>query len=238
MRHLLLVLPLAACAPGDADDAAADDDTTTAGSTGADTHDTDRGPVEFVCPEGPAPSDPFADCIESFWPEGAGFGQDRLPDVVLGPPVGGAGVDAGLDVLSLGCGGGITLAFDAPGLVDGPGPDFLVFENPLPVGDVTFVEPARVLVSADGRDWRVFACDPSADPPTGCAGIRQVFAGADPTDPAAAGGDAFDLADVGLARARYLRLLDVGVAYHGDRMWCGGGGGGFDLDAVAALHGE
>ena len=34
------------------------------------------------------------------------------------------------------------------------------------------------------------------------------------------------------------RLLDVGVAYWGARTWCGGGGGGFDLDAVAVVHAE
>ncbi len=70
--------------------------------------------------------------------------------------------------------------------------------------------------------------------------MAQVFAGPDnaidPTDPAAAGGDAFDLADLGLTRARYVRLLDVGVTYYGARTWCGGGGGGFDLDAIAVVH--
>ena len=48
----------------------------------------------------------------------------------------------------------------------------------------------------------------------------------------------FDLADLGLSEARYVRLLDVSVAYYGDRMWCGGGGGGFDLDAIAVVHGN
>jgi hypothetical protein len=99
-----------------------------------------------------------------------------------------------------------------------------------------------VLASADGIDWRAFPCDPvHDDPPLGCAGVARVLAGPDndidPTDPASAGGDAFDLADVGLTSARYVRLLDVGVAYYGARTWCGGGGGGFDLDAVAVVHG-
>ncbi len=212
-------------------------------STGevADTHDTDVSPVEFQCQPGVAPSDPFIDCVESFLPEGAVFGQDRFPEVVYGPPVAGSPNMGSLDVLSLGCGGAITLYFDEPAIVDGPGPDFIVFENPLPVGMSTFVEPARVLVSADGLDWREFPCATDVQPPLGCAGVAQVFAGPDnmldPTDPAAAGGDAFDLAELGLTRARYVRLRDVGVAYYGARTWCGGAGGGFDLDAIAVVHG-
>ncbi|MBA3547198.1 MAG: hypothetical protein H0T76_11990 [Nannocystis sp.] len=187
-----------------------------------------------------APSDPFIDCVESFLPEGAVFGQDRFPEVVYGPPVAGSPNMGSLDVLSLGCGGAITLYFDAPAIVDGPGPDFIVFENAIPAGTGTFAEPARVLVSDDGLVWHAFPCDPVADDTlTGCAGVSVVHAGdmTDPTDPALAGGDAFDLAMLGLSTVRYVRLLDVGVAYYGDRMWCGGGGGGFDLDAIAVVHG-
>jgi hypothetical protein len=144
-------------------------------------------------------------------------------------------------VLSLGCGGELTLYFDDPAIVDGPGPDFIVFENPLPTGDMTFAEPARVLVSADGESGTPSPATPPTTPRSAApawprsAGPDNMI---DPTDPALAGGDAFDLADLGLATARYIRLLDVGVAYYGGRMWCGGGGGGFDLDAIAAVHGN
>ena len=265
-RSLLPALILLACNPGapaDVDasstttDGATTDGATTDGATSgdtsttddsssgdpaADTHDTDLSPVEFRCQPGAAPSDAFIDCVESFTPEGAVFGQDRLPEVVYGPPVAGPASMGSLDVLSLGCGGEITLYFDAPAIVDGPGPDFIVFENPIPVGDSTFAEPARVLVSADGLEWHAFPCDPGDDALTGCAGVALVHAGGDdmldPTDPALAGGDAFDLAELGLTTARYIRLLDVGVTYYGGRMWCGGGGGGFDLDAIAVVHGN
>ena len=214
---------------------------TTGAATTVDTHDTDDSPVAFTCGPGVAPSDAFVDCVESFTPEGAMFGQDRFPQVVFGPPQAGAGGTGSVDVLSLGCGGEITLYFDAPAIVDGPGADFIVFENPLPVGESTFVEPARVLVSADGLTWHAFPCDPLGEhPPLGCAGIARVYAGPensiDPTDPATAGGDAFDLAQLGLGEARYVGLLDVGEAYYGARTWCGGGGGGFDLDAIAVVH--
>jgi hypothetical protein len=48
-----------------------------------------------------------------------------------------------------------------------------------------------------------------------------------------AGGDAFDLADVGLAQARFVRITD------GDtRIGFTGSGQGFDLDALVVLHGR
>jgi hypothetical protein len=217
MRRLLLVLPLA-CEPA------------------ADPHlDPEQPPVAFTCQPGTAPADPFIDCIESFTPQAADFGQDRMPDVVLGPPVAGAPGMGGLDVLSLGCDGEVTVFFDDPAIADGPGPDFIVFENPLATGDTAFVEPARVFASADGVAWHAFPCDPAGAAP-GCAGLTPVIADADPTDLATAGGDAFDLADVGLESARYIRLVDVGVAHYGDRLWCGGGSGGFDLDAIAIVQ--
>lgn len=213
-------------------------DASTGDESGADTHDTDIEPVAFQCQPGVTPSDPFIDCVESFTPEGATFGQDRFPQVVYGPPMPGPANMGSLDVLALGCGGEITLYFDAPAIVDGPGPDLIVFENPIPFGSGTFAEPARVLVSADGLEWHAFPCDPAGDATLlGCAGVALVHETDDPTDPALAGGDAFDLAQLGLTSARYVRLIDLSVAYHGDRMWCGGGGGGFDLDAIAVVHG-
>jgi hypothetical protein len=202
----------------------------------------DDSPIAGAC-EPTGNDDPYADCIDAFEPaDGVGFGHDALPDVVLGPPHAGAAGAGSMDVASLGCGGRITLVFDAPAIVDGPGPDLLVFENPFRTGDETFAEPARVLVSDDGVAWAAFDCDVAGDgtwPPTGCAGIEPVLADGDPaTDPAVAGGDAFDLADVGLAQARYVRLVDVTEEHYGDSMWCGGDGGGFDLDAVAAVEHE
>ena len=66
----------------------------------------------------------------------------------------------------------------------------------------------------------------------------ESFRAIDPQDPEQAGGDAFDLADVGLPRARWVRLIDVGERYYGHGMWCAGDAGGFDLDAIAAIHPE
>ncbi|MCR9162065.1 MAG: cell surface protein [Nannocystaceae bacterium] len=224
MIHRLRLLPLllAACDPSASDPVLS-----------AETEGVLVTPIDGRCPQG-EDADPWADCIESFEPgPEAVFGQEFLPEVVLGPPMppqaGGS-----VDVLSLGCGGQITLAFDPPGIVDGPGDDLVVYENPFATGDTTFAEPARVLVSEDGTTWRAFGCELTGLgdwPPHGCAGITPVSGG----DDGFIGGDAFDLADVGLPSARYVRLVDVSSAYFGTDMWCTGGAGGFDLDAVEAL---
>lgn len=225
MRRLSLALLLAACDP------AAD----VVEPVVLATPDASQPAVAFTCEPSDAASDPYIDCIESFAPRDATFGQDHMPGVVLGPPVPGPPGMGGLDVLSLGCGGEITLFFDDPAIFDGPGPDFLVFENPLATGDTAFIEPARVLASPDGETWYPFPCDPAGDAP-GCAGVNPVHPHADWSDPMAAGGDAFDLADLGLESARYIRIIDVGEAHYGHRLWCGNSSGGFDLDAIAALH--
>ena len=175
--------------------------------------------------------DPFADFLVSFEPgEGAGFGEELLPGVVMGPPQG-AGPDAGsTDVVSLGREGTITLGFNDMEAIDGDGPDLLVFENPFP----GWLEAGIVSASEDGETWFAWSCSEDGDR-AGCAGIQPVLAHPDnnvsPLDPGTAGGDAFDLADLGLARARYIRIQDTGSNdYEGPS-------GGFDLDAVAIVNG-
>lgn len=234
--HALLLLSLAlACGEGSAADAGLDG--IVPDETGA--------PIPGDCTLDPgAASDPFVDCVEAFDPaDGVSFGHDLLPDVVLGPPEGGGDAKGSEDVVSLGCGGSITVGFAGPGIGDGPGPDFLVFENPFVAGEQTFSEPAWVGVSEDGMAWTWFPCvlnGTGSWPATGCAGVETVHAAStntiDPTDPDRAGGDAFDLADMGVERVRYLRFLDATVEFHGDEIWCGGDAGGFDLDAVAVIH--
>lgn len=163
---------------------------------------------------------------------GSGFGLDEYPEVILGPPEGGGAGAGSLDVLTLGQGGFVTLAFEGNGIVDGPGVDFVVFENAFFVGgdpEHPYAELARVEVSTDGVEWVAFPCEPSGYPFGSCAGWHPVYASSDepsldPTDPEVAGGDAFDLADVGLSLARYVRVVDL--ASHPTT---------FDLDAVAIV---
>ena len=187
---------------------------------------------------------PYARGVVSFEPgPGAGFGQDKLPGVVLGPPRGKGTMAGSLDVLSLGVGGQITLSFGAQGIVDGPGDDFIVFENPFWFrGDPleVFAELAEVSVSEDGERWVSFPCDPGAAQLEqerlvwpGCAGYSptlkydpwQVV----PLRPALVGGDGFDLAQVGLQRARFVRLRDRSDQGQAPSA-------GFDLDAVGIVH--
>lgn len=180
-------------------------------------------------------------------PRGGGLSQGATDTVSLGQTVGGAV-------------GGITVAFVDNVIVNGPGADFTVFENAfLQAGLVTgppYAEPGTIAVSADGVHWAAFPCALEQAPyHPGCAGVYPVFANRDdpaapsalvpctapvaslvgldlPPDyrPACSGGDSFDLAAVGLAAARYVRV-DAGP--RDARL---GGLSGFDLDAVAAVH--
>ncbi|MFQ5719889.1 MAG: hypothetical protein ACE5IK_10120 [Acidobacteriota bacterium] len=127
-------------------------------------------------------------------------------------------------------------------------------------GFAVFVEPATVEVSADGVQWAVFPFDAAAVADsaggvadwnlflrlTGLAGVTPTFSGNwtvpnapdiwDPNRPggvSGAGGDAFDLATVGISAARFIRLTDAAVS-----STTAGSSAGFDLDAVVVLHGR
>ena len=209
--------------------------------------------------------DPYADAVVSFIPgTGAGTGQAELPDVVLGGPQGLGLFLGGLDVLSLGAGGVIELEFTDNVIVDRPGVDFTVFENPfftqvLGVVGEPFAEPGQVSVSQDGVTWYVFDdCETAPlEPPfhPGCAGVLaslsdvldvgtphpSIPSNVAPASlvgmpvgslelPEGSGGDSFDLEDVGLTWARFVRIEDIGPALGQ------AGTVGFDLDAVVAIN--
>jgi hypothetical protein len=218
---------------------------------GSATAVTDGAPVPA---DAPASGAAFVTGVVSFDPgECAGFNASALPGVVEGPPVGGGSDRGSTDVVSLGVGGSIVVSFAPDAIVDGPGPDFIVFENPFWVAgnsDDVYAEPGEVSVSDDGVTWQTFPCAPAPDPqsahgtgvapPYGaCAGWHVVWSsptnGISPIDPAVAGGDAFDLADLGVTRARYVRIVDK------TREACPETGprpdtDGFDLDAVSIVH--
>lgn len=187
------------------------------------------------------PDDPpsrTVSCIEAFEPgEGAGHGADRYPEIVYGEPVGGGERQGSLDVLALGKGGTIVVGFGGNAIADGDGPDFTVFENPFWIGGDPgrpFAELAEVSVSDDGETWATFSCRSEEAPYEGCAGVRPVLAGSSESDasafdPTESGGDPFDLADLGLTEARFVRIRDLGNPG-------GGGTAGFDLDAVAIVN--
>ncbi len=135
-------------------------------------------------------------------------------------------------VVSLGKGGYIALEFDPP-ITDGPGPDFIVFENAFRYGNgQVFDEWMGVEVSQDGQNWVTFPFDSltgeglAGRTPTGCAGCSGPI---DWQDPAQAGGDAFDLAQVGLSWARYVRVWDATHWQSPDRLSA-------ELDGMVAIH--
>ena len=184
-------------------------------------------------------TDPWADEVVDFRPgtPWSGFGYDFFPDNVLGPPTPSAAVgpytpaNSEDEILSLGDSGQVTLKFTDNVVVNGPGPDFTVFENVfinLWTGE-PFVEAATVSVSQDGEQWYTFPFDTTTL--EGLAGVHPVRCTLCPTNPDSSGGDPFDLDAVGLEWIRYVRLTDLGSfwkegPYNGD----------FDLDAVVAVH--
>jgi hypothetical protein len=181
--------------------------------------------------------------------EDGGFGQEGMPGIVLGPSNGAGDGTQGLDVLSLGAGGAITLSFgDNLCVVEQGGDDLVVLENAFFVaGDPAnrFVETGRVALSQDGVNFVEFPTSVNSALPPGDPNRYPGFAGREPvysgTDPNEVGGDRFDLADLpppGLSWARYIRITDTAGDPEdpGDLIGPGYGKSGFDLDAVAALH--
>jgi hypothetical protein len=89
-----------------------------------------------------------------------------------------------------------------------------------------------VAVSLDGIEWHEFPCDASASTPegwAGCAGwnpVLEAAPGADFLDPAQVGGDAFDIADLGVEAFRFVRIRDLSTEGAPPSA-------GFDLDAIA-----
>jgi hypothetical protein len=158
----------------------------------------------------------------------AGARQDASfadTSLALGGPTGDKDLSKqSLDVYNLGRNGSITLGFTKDGqsraMTNGPGEDFIVFENAFyqespsyPEGDPTrsFAELMFVEVSSNGTDFARFTNDSntanavsgSLDPAdvSGFAGVHPIEADVnantvDPFDPDAAGGDAFDLASL------------------------------------------
>lgn len=200
----------------------------------------------FAAPDGGVlRADRFATKVVSVtYGDCAGFGQSSMPDVVLGPPAGAGALAGSLDVVTLGTKGEIVLSVEPNEIVDGPGADFIVFENAFfAAGDPErpSAELGEVSVSDDGATWTTFPCSPGPGPVYGsCAGWRPVYSapgnGISPVDPAVSGGEAFDLADVGLPRARFVRVRDLATVTCPSDPASRPTNAGFDLDAIAIVN--
>ena len=183
---------------------------------------------------------PYAQEVVSFDPGlGSGFGAAEMPEVVLGPPDGRGVTSASLDVVSLGVGGEIVLGFGERVILDGPGDDLIVFENPFWASgnaEAVWAELGEVSVSADGETWHTWDCDPEdTDDATwpGCAGWSPtlVYDACEllELDPEETGGNAFDLEELGLSEARFVKVRDLAVDGATPSA-------GFDLDAVGLVN--
>jgi hypothetical protein len=135
------------------------------------------------------------------------------------------------ELLSLGHGGEIVLEFTDNYIYDGAGVDFTVFENVFTsfFTGGPYIEAGIVAASMDGITFVEFPYDTSTW--EGLAGVTPIQDNQNPADPAVSGGDQFDLADIGLAYAQFIRITDLGDIkqeglYNGD----------FDLDAVVAVN--
>lgn len=181
---------------------------------------------------------PGADQVVS-WKFGTNtdFGQspEFFPANVLGnpDPAASATIPAANpeQVVSLGLGGWIVLEFTDNLITNGPGPDFVVFENVFwPGGDSlrAWKEPGIVSVSGDGINFFTFPYDSVTW--TGCAGTVATNGSENPQNWPACGGNAFDLSAVGLSSVRFVRI--------DDRSSWTPFGSGFDLDAVVAIHSQ
>jgi hypothetical protein len=186
-----------------------------------------------------AATDPWLDVVREFSPGAfAGFGQTELPWIVLGPPVPGGLVQGSTDVVALGDGGSIEVSFRDNIVFDGPGDDLVIYENAFHIGSPTgelFTEYAYVEVSTDGLEWTRFPVDLLTG--EGLAGRTAVLQEpADPLDPAA-GGDRFDIGELGLDFVRHVRLIDAGAEIDDVGNYAPSANrAGFDLDAAAAIH--
>ncbi|MEO5367000.1 MAG: hypothetical protein H7831_11770, partial [Magnetococcus sp. WYHC-3] len=166
----------------------------------------------------------------------------QTPEKALGRAAGTA-----YDVVSLGCGGSLTLAFDPP-LGDGPGWDLAVFENGF---RDDFLELAFVEISSDGS--RFYRFPGTSLTPAAVAGFGSV----DPTDvDGLAGkyrqgfGTPFDFqtlaghAGLDLESVTHVRLVDI--VGNGSALDQGGRpiydpfptvtSAGFDVDAMAGRY--
>lgn len=114
------------------------------------------------------------------------------------------------DIVSFGTSGELIIELKSYIPIDDTGPDFIIFENAFS----QWTERAQVSVSEDGEVYFAFACDAfDADGIyPGCAGVTPVNYSDDPAillDPDTAGGDAFDLADLGIEKIHFIKIMDM-----------------------------
>ena len=242
---------LAACgAPPDGDDSADDDD------SASDDDDDDSGDDDDSAAPPPACVYALAAAcadvvVDAPGASGAGFGD---PTLAVNGVRGGGLAAGGMDVYSMGLTAGVNdtlvLAWSGRRVVDVPGPDLVVFENPFEITgpDDVFMDLLIVEVSGDdGATWTAFPHEYlggdaySSDPAhwEGFAGrtpvlLHEADNPVDPLDVTVAGGDAFDLADLDEhagGAITHVRLRSAGTEHPVDPV-----ANGPDVDGVYAAE--
>jgi hypothetical protein len=133
------------------------------------------------------------------------------------------------NLLSFGNGGSIVYEIEGGTITDQDGPDFVIY------GDSGFtggIKTAKVEVAEEDTPsaYIEFPCDSVIPPFKGCAGIHQVNSSKS-SDIILAGGDAYDLARIGVKRAKFIRITDTG-----DNKSQMPETDGFNLDSIALVH--
>jgi hypothetical protein len=199
----------------------------------------------FLCSNLYAESCIGIDTVYSFKPgAGQNLGQDSAyyPTNIYGFPDSNASSDipasAPEQLLSLGLEGEIIVGFKGFSIIDGEGADFIIFENAFinPLTQKVFAEPAAVSVSSDGINFYEFPFDSLSL--EGCAGTQPTNGSQSPCEPAFCGGNAFDLAAIGLNNISYIRIRDLSsmILNNPQHPYYDAIISGFDLDAVVGLH--
>jgi PKD repeat protein len=162
----------------------------------------------------------------------AGEGADEANIAgIYGPPAGGGNFAPNGDptkLTTLPVAGYIEIQLRGVEVVDEPGSDFVIYENPFYAAGDFFsraIDPATVQVSPDGDTWydypvvENFAYTVGAFTSdarhfvSGFVGVNAVYANPEnndiPIGSSASGGDHFDLSAVGLSSIAAIRIVDV-----------------------------
>ncbi|MFP4369542.1 MAG: hypothetical protein ACLFR2_08175 [Candidatus Kapaibacterium sp.] len=185
------------------------------------------------------------DTVISFTPgtgQSAGQADEYFPENIFGLPSRSSTENTPEtspgEICSIGLGGEIILSIRDNIIIDGPGPDFTIFENSFknPINGKIYAEPAKIAVSPDGSEWYEFPFDSLTL--EGCAGTKPTYGSADPYDPLVSGGNSFDLADIGVGEIKYIKITDISsiILDNPQHPYYDFTISGFDLDAVLAIN--
>lgn len=142
------------------------------------------------------------------------------------------------EILSIGLNGEIIVGLKHNLIIDKDGADFTIFENTFinQFNEVVYAEPAIISVSKDGINYIEFPYDILTL--EGLAGTKPTIGSNNPFNPLKSGGNAFDLATIGIDSVRYIKIKDITeqILNNPDHSNYDPTLSGFDLDAVAIIN--